>query len=271
MKSTTSICLLLFLSTFATCYAQPSPCEMHLLNAKMRLIPKTEEALNASVEDAYKYITRDIVVYAIKQAWNDYQTESRISHDKVCLAEWIAFVQGNQPSVLKDAGVPMQPDESRSYINDAMRLCAARLGLASECKGLKDDGGSKHHIEANLLAVEIIHEPSDAPDKFTFKLTNRSKRVSLFNVYFPLIMKDDKNHLVQKRAQLSVPELRPGGSVRVTMMEVPGWMDSIREFYKVNNIQPSASIDAAFGSISFRIQGNSQPSEYPFGWCDDPS
>jgi len=246
----------------------PSSCEMRLTEAQMRLIPQNAQALNARIEDVHNYITPAIAAYAFKQAWSDYQTESRLSHDKVCLAQWIAFVQGNQPSLLKDAGVPIVPEESLSQIKDATELCTAGLGVNSECQDLKKDGASQRRMEANFLAIEMIQPPPDYRGQMTFKLTNRSKGTPLFNIYFPLIMKDKAHNLSQKRAELTIPELQPGGSVTMTMTEVPGWMDAIRDFYKVNNIHESASINAEFGSVSVRFQGDSQPSDFPFDWFD---
>jgi hypothetical protein len=202
-----------------------SSCNMHLIDAEIRLLPHNEQALNARLEDVHEYITPEIYAYAMKHAWNDYQAESRLSHDKVCLAEWISFVQGTQPSLLKNAGVPILPDESRSRINDAMKMCAAGLGTESGCKSLKTDSVREHRIEANFLAIEMITEPSDSPGKFTFKLTNRSQSTSLFNIYFSLIMKDKEHDFVQKRLELNIPELRPVSSVTATMVVVPGWVE----------------------------------------------
>lgn len=246
----------------------PSSCEMHLSDAQLRLIPESAQALNARIEDVHKYITPEIAAYALKQAWNDYQTESRLSHDRVCLAQWVSFVQGSQPSFLKSAEIPILPEESLSQIKDALALCAAGLGATSECEDLKKYDAGQRRMEANLLAIEMILKPSNAPGQFTFKLTNRTKNTHLFNIYFPLMMKDKAHNLSQKRAELTLPELQPGASVTMTMTEVPGWMDAIRDFYKVNNIHESASINAEFGSVSIRFQGDSQPSEFPFDWFD---
>lgn len=246
----------------------PSPCDMRLTEAQMRLIPQNAQALNSSIEDVHKYITPEIAAYATKQAWSDYQTETHLSHDKVCLAEWIAFVQGNQPSVLKNAGVPILPDESLSQINDAMQLCSAGLGAESECKDLGKDSVSKHRIEANFLAIEWIHTPSDVPGEVTFKLTTRSTRSSLFNVYVPLLIKDKEHNFSQKGKELSIARLQPGGSVTATMTDVPGFRDAIKDFYKANNINAPSNLDVEFGSVSFKIQGDSQPSEFPFNWFD---
>jgi hypothetical protein len=254
------------------CHAQLSShsfgCESRLIHAEMQIFPK--QAMNLPPEEAVKYVTRDLKVYALKQAWGDYQTETRLTQDKVCLAEWIIWIQGSSPSILNDAGVPIQPDDSLARIKEALGICAAKRGNADECESLQNQSAKeqRHRIEANILGLELLHGPSDSGGTFTFHVTNRSKSKSLLRIYVPLMMKNDKYSLEQKRAQLLVPELLPGHSVTIAMTEIAGWKDALLQLIKANNLQDKddINIEASLGDVSFRVQGAPQPSDFPIDW-----
>jgi hypothetical protein len=82
------------------------------------------------------------------------------------------------------------------------------------------------------------------------------------------LIKDKEHNFSQKGKELSIAGLQPGGSVTATMTDVPGFRDAIKDFYKANNINAPSNLDVEFGPVSFKIQGDSQPSEFPFNWFD---
>jgi hypothetical protein len=234
----------------------------------MRLIPKNEEALKAKIEDIHHFITRDLVIYAIKTAWQDYRTETRITAEPVCLASWIAFVQSYRASILKDAGVPIIPETAYDKVTRGLAMCRARGRSECSDEDARELRESLHGIKANFLAVEFLSKETDTAGLPIFRLTNRSKRTIIRGIYIPLFMEDKKHLLQVKRAEIAVSELLPGKSVVVYMSETPDWKNDIRNFYKANNVTETGNIEPNFGSVSFRLQDISTDDTFPFDWFE---
>jgi hypothetical protein len=220
-------------------------------------------AMNATIEETQtrewhdRYITHEFTASAMKAIWEDYKAETRMTKDPVCLAEWVALVQGTQASTLIDAGIPVEPEKARAQILSARAVCNSAKTKPTGC-GSGTWKAELQQIEANFLVLGSV--PSSGLPVLRF--TNRAKATTIYNLRFPMFMVDKEHNLRFKRGEYVVPQLAPGKSVTVAINEIPGWKTTATAYYKSIGAT-GGDVHGEPGEISYRI-GASSSSSHPF-------
>jgi hypothetical protein len=242
-------------------FGQVSDCGFRLMKSEFRLIPP--EAVNSTIEESRtqawrdRYITHEFTVSAMKAIWEDFKAEPRgATNGSICLAEWVALVQGTQASTLIEAGIPVEPDKARAQIVNAMSLCTSRRGKLTDCPKPEIWRDALRQVEANYIVLGFV--PSSGLPVLRF--TNRSKATTIYNIRLPLFVEDKENNLHLKRGEFVVPQLPPGKLVTVTLTELPEWEKPATAYYNSNWV--TGQLVGVPGDVSYRL-GASRTSSYP--------